>query len=224
MLLTIPRVLEPEELAVARDLLSRGTFTDGRLSAGKEAHRVKTNEELSSDDGNITTPLNNLIMGNLVQHPAYRAAALPLHIAAPYYARYTKGMSYGRHVDDPVMGSGNPYRSDISITIFLSAPEEYTGGELVIRTPFGDQRAKLAAGDGLMYPSSSLHEVTEVTAGERLVAVTWLQSLVRDPAQRELLYELHQARDTLLNEKPDAPETARVSNSYVNLVRMWSET
>jgi PKHD-type hydroxylase len=223
MLLTIPQVLSGEELDVVRQLLATAPFADGKRSAGKEANRVKINEELAPDTSDVTTPLNNLVMGNLVQHPVYRAAALPLHIAAPYYARYSPGMCYGRHVDDPLMGSGNHYRSDISITIFLSAPDDYEGGELVIHTAFGEQRAKLAAGDALMYPSSSLHEVTEVTCGTRLVAVTWVQSVIRDAAQRELLYELGQAREMLLKNKPDAPETAQVSNSYVNLVRMWSE-
>jgi len=223
MLLTIPRVLSDEELDVIRQLLSNAAFINGKLSAGKEATRVKNNQELAPGSDDITTPLNNLVMGNLVQHPVYRSAALPLHVAAPYYARYSTGMSYGKHVDDPVMGAGSHYRSDISITVFLNPPVDYEGGELVIHTPFGEQRVKLAAGDALMYPSSSLHEVTEITGGERLVAVTWVQSVIRDAAQRELLYELYQARETLLRDKPDAPETAQVSNTYVNLVRMWSE-
>ena len=107
--------------------------------------------------------------------------------------------------------------------MFLNSPDDYDGGELVIHTAFGEQRIKRAAGDAVMYPSSSVHEVTEVTRGERLVAVTWVQSVIRDAARRELLYELYQARETLLREKPDAPETAQISNTYVNLVRMWSE-
>lgn len=223
MLLTIPRVLSDKELEVVRRILSTAPFTDGKLSAGKEANRVKHNQELAADAVDITTPLNNLVMGNLVRHPLYRSAALPLHVAAPYYARYSAGMSYGKHVDDPVMGSGDHYRSDISITVFLNPPDAYAGGNLVIHTAFGEQCIKLAAGNAVLYPSSSLHEITEVTRGERLVAVTWVQSVVRDAARRELLYELHQARETLLRDRPDAPETAQVSNTYVNLVRMWSE-
>jgi len=223
MLIEIPDILTTEELGVVHDLLARGSFVEGKLSAGQEAVRVKHNQELEPND-DLLTPLNNLVMGKLVQHPAYQAATLPLKIAAPYYAKYTKGMAYGNHIDDPVMGpAGQRYRSDISITIFLNEPDEYDGGELAIQTAFGEQKVKLKSGDAIMYPSSSTHEVKEVTRGERLVAVTWLQSMVRDPAKRELLYNLHQARELLLENSVDSQETELVSNSYVNLVRMWSD-
>jgi PKHD-type hydroxylase len=148
---------------------------------------------------------------------------MPLKTATPYYARYTPGMSYGDHVDDPVMGVGDLYRSDLSVTIFLNGMQDYEGGELCIRTAFGEQRVKLPAGDAVLYPSSSIHHVAEVTRGERVVAVSWIQSLVRGPEQRALLHELNQARETLLQERPDAAETARVNQSYINLVRMWAE-
>jgi PKHD-type hydroxylase len=148
---------------------------------------------------------------------------MPLKVATPYYAHYTAGMSYGDHVDDPIMGDGEIYRTDVSVTIFLNAPDEYKGGELVIQTSFGEQQVKLTAGDAIIYPSSSRHRVAEVTEGERLVAVSWIQSLVRDPDKRALLHELNLARETLLNEKPDADETRQVNQSYINLVRMWSE-
>jgi len=224
MLIEIPEILSTEELSVARDLLAKGSFVGGKMSAGQEAVHVKNNQELDAND-ELVTPLNNLIMGKLVQHPVYQAAALPLKIAAPYYAKYTKGMAYGKHIDDPVMGPvGQRYRSDISITIFLNEPDDYEGGELAIQTAFGEQTVKLNAGDAIMYPSSSTHQVKEVTRGERLVAVTWLQSMVRDPAKRELLYKLHQARELLLEKSVGSQETELVSNSYVNLVRMWSDT
>jgi PKHD-type hydroxylase len=133
-------------------------------------------------------------------------------------------MTYGEHVDDPVMGApGQLYRSDVSITIFLSDPEEYDGGELVIRAPYGEHSVKLPAGDAVMYPSSSLHRVNPVTRGVRLAAVTWVQSLVRDAARRELLYELNRVREALLRDTPGGEETARLNMVYVNLVRMWSE-
>jgi PKHD-type hydroxylase len=133
-------------------------------------------------------------------------------------------MTYGEHVDDPIMGSTGPrFRSDVSMTIFLNPPETYDGGELAIRTPFGEQRVKLPAGDAVVYPSSSLHRVTEVSRGERLVALTWIQSYVRDPAQRELLYELNLAREHLLKSAPDDAATAYLDRSYANLVRMWSD-
>jgi len=222
MLIEIPDVLDAKALAQAEALLSGASFVDGRLSAGLQARRVKHNEELGADNP-LVRRLNQIVMTALVQHPLYQAAALPLRVATPFYARYTQGMGYGDHVDDPVMGGAERYRSDLSATVFLNAPEDYGGGELVIETSFGPQPVKLAAGSALLYPSSSWHRVAEVTEGVRLVAVTWIQSLVKDPSQRELLYQLHQARERLLHERPEAPETAQVSTAYVNLVRMWSQ-
>jgi len=223
MMITIPSVLSPPQLQRVRDMLRSAPFVDGKLSAGSAASRVKNNQEVARNAPELEA-LNDVVMNALVRHPVYRAAALPLRVATPYYARYTPGMTYGEHVDDPIMGvDGMPYRCDIAITLFLSNAGDYDGGELAVRTAFGIQQVKLAAGDAILYPASSLHHVTPVTRGERLVAVTWLQSAVRDPAQRELLYELHLAREKLLLAAPDALETAQVNRSYVNLVRMWSE-
>lgn len=222
MLTRIPDVLNSQQLERAAELIAGGRFGDGRASAGSAARRVKLNEELALDPGRLTE-LNNLVMGPLVRHPVFRSAAMPRKTAAPYYARYTPGMAYGNHVDDPIMGQGELYRTDVSLTIFLNDPADYDGGELCIQTPFGEQQVKLAAGDAVIYPSSSIHRVAEVTRGERLVAVTWIQSLVREPERRALLHELNHARETLLASRPDAPETTQVNQSYVNLVRMWSD-
>lgn len=223
MLLTIPRVLPASQIIVVQKMLANAKFTDGKLSAGFAAQRVKNNLELEQN-GREIQDLNNIVMGQLVRNPIYQSGALPYRVASPFYARYTSGMHYGNHVDDPVMGpTQGRYRSDVAITIFLNAPEDYEGGELVIQTSFGEQQIKLPAGDAVMYPSSSIHQVLPVTKGERLVAVTWLQSMIRDPNQRELLYDLNSAREQLLREKPDAPETKKIDRSYVNLVRMWSE-
>jgi len=223
MLLVIPGVLDSQKLSQVRSLLDQGQFIDGRLSAGKTAERVKNNEELQSGARQMEQ-LNSVVMGSLVQHPLYQAAAMPYRVAAPYYARYTNGMSYGDHVDDPVMGPpGGQYRSDISTTVFLNGPDEYEGGELVIRTTYGEQRLKLAAGDAVIYPSSSLHHIDEVISGERLVAVTWTQSMLRAPDKRELVFQLYQARESLLQTEPDSETASQVDHAYVNLVRMWSE-
>ena len=223
MLLAIPGVLKPDELALARAMLAAARFTDGRLSAGAAARRVKNNEELETGAPDLER-LNRVVMGSLVRHPVYRNGALPLHVASPLYARYRPGMAYGEHLDDPVMGAdGVKYRSDVAVTVFLSEPAQYDGGELVILAPSGEQEVKLAAGDGVLYPAGSLHRVNPVTRGERLVAVTWVQSLVRDPAQRELLYGLNLAREKLLQGAHEAAETAQVNAAYLNLVRMWSD-
>ncbi len=223
MLLRIPSVLDRSELDVVQHMLDGAPFVDGKLSAGQVAKRVKQNQEVDRRARELEQ-LNNLVMGKLVQHPVYRSGALPLRVAAPYYARYSPGMQYGDHVDDPVMGAdGALYRSDVSITIFINDPAGYDGGELVMNTPFGEQQIKLPAGDAVMYPSSSLHRVAEVTRGERLVAVTWLQSLVRDPARRELLHELNSVRERLLASTPESEDAKLVNKTYVNLVRMWGD-
>src|SRR3990172_3958009 len=223
MLLHLKSILTPDELGGAREMLARVKFVDGKASAGLAAARVKNNQEAERGAQDLAR-LDDLVMGDLVRHPVYRAGALPLKVVAPFYARYVPGMRYGDHVDDPIMGgAAGLYRTDIAITIFLNDPGDYDGGELVIHTAFGENKMKLPAGDAVMYPASSRHRVAEVTRGERLVAVTWVQSLVRDPARRELLYGLNQAREKLLSDAPQAGETAQVNAAYVNLVRMWSE-
>ena len=223
MLLRLEGVLTPDQLQGAREMLAKVKFVDGKASAGMAASRVKNNQEADRHVQEIGN-LDNLVMGSLVRHPVYRAGALALKVATPFYARYAPGMRYGNHVDDPIMGGEHGlYRTDIAITIFLNDPKAYDGGELAVNTVFGEQKIKLPAGDAVMYPASSRHRVTEVTRGERLVAVTWVQSLVRDPAKRELLYELNQVRERLLKETPEAEDTTRINAVYVNLVRMWSE-
>lgn len=223
MLTIIPGILDDAQLKQVRTLLNESQFVDGRLSAGQDARRVKNNQELEANSRHMEQ-LNQLVMGALVQHPVYQAATLPTRIATPYYARYTTGMSYGDHVDDPIMGpAGSQYRSDISLTLFLNDADQYDGGELMIRTSYGYQRIKLNAGDAVLYPSSSLHRVNEIASGERLVAVSWIQSMVRDPQQRELLFQLYQSRESLRKDLPDAEVTSQIDQVYVNLVRMWSE-
>lgn len=221
MLIELRDVLDRDQLGAARQLLAEGTFTDGKHSAGKLARRHKNNQEFAASEEK-TAAINNLVMGALVRHPVYLHAGLPQRVAAPFYSRYLTGMAYGSHIDDPIMGQGDRYRSDIAITIFLNSPEEYEGGELEVETDFGPQQVKLAAGNGVMYPASSRHQVIEITAGERLVAVTWMQSLVSEPEKRSLLYQLYLAKESLRKSDPDAEATRQVDQSYTNLVRMWS--
>lgn len=222
MLLEIPKVVAAGQLAIIRQLLANGRFVDGRQSAGITAGRVKHNRELDPEAPEVKR-LNSLVLSSLYRHPTFRSAALPYRLSGAFFACYSEGMAYGDHVDDPVMGERERYRSDIAITVFLNDAADYDGGELVIRTAFGDKAVKLPAGDAVIYPASSLHHVAPVTRGERLVAVAWSQSLVRDAAKRELLYELDSVRETLRRAMPEALVTAKVDHCYVNLVRLWAE-
>ncbi|MEE9342194.1 MAG: Fe2+-dependent dioxygenase [Gammaproteobacteria bacterium] len=222
MLTIIPEVLDAAQLQTVQSLVEMGNFKDGRLSAGHLAQRVKNNEEMSNP--NVIEKLNSIVMARLVQHTLFQAVAHPVRVASAFYARYTSEMSYGDHVDDPVMGPpGGQYRSDLSATVFLNAPDEYEGGELTINTSFKPHKIKLNAGDAVIYPSSSLHRVTPISRGTRLVAVTWIQSMIREPDRRELLYQLYQTREKLLAKNPACENAAQLDHAYINLVRMWAE-
>jgi PKHD-type hydroxylase len=223
MLLTVPKLLNPAQLEKIHEVLAGAQFVDGRLTAGFAAARVKHNLEMQQDPERIKLIIR-ILMASLAHNERFRFGALPHRVADPIVARYEPGMTYGDHVDDPIMGTSGPrFRTDVSMTIFLNPPEAYEGGELTIRTPFGDRQVKLPAGDAVIYPSSSLHKVAEVSAGERLVALTWIQSYVRDAARRELLYELNLAREGLLKEAPGSETTGYVDCSYANLLRMWAD-
>ena len=222
MLIIIEDVISPGEVAAARAFMAQGEFIDGSFSAGKMAKGVKQNLELDQHS-DIFKRLNAVVFEKLMGHPDFQAAALPNKSAAPFYSRYTEGMRYGAHVDNPLMGSGPYLRTDVSATLFLSDPDQYEGGELCVMTEFGEQQVKLAAGSVVVYPSSSLHHVAEVKSGERLGLIVWLQSCVRDPAQREILYRLWQSRENLLAADPQGVDTTRIDHIYANLVRMWAE-
>ena len=220
MLVTIPDLLTPTQLDAVCSVLRQGRFVDGKLSAGENASVEKNNQELDAAQESYQA-LNNVVMTQLVQHPRYLQTAMPARICAPIYARYTEGMAYGGHIDDPIMGPANGrYRSDISITVFLNAPEEYDGGELCIESSHGSIDFKLPAGHALLYPSTSFHSVKRVDAGERLVAVTWVQSHIRRADQREILVQLDQARQSL---NFDDPAWQNLELAYANLFRLWAE-
>lgn len=222
MILRIKKVLNERTIDYAQSVLSDAVFVDGSLSAGSLAAQVKHNEELSMQSP-LHQSLNQQIMGALVKHESYQAIALPLKVATAFYSRYQVGMHYGLHVDDAIMGPANGrYRSDISTTVFLNDAKDYQGGELLIHSPSGIESVKLDAGDAVVYPSSSLHEVRKVTSGQRLVAVTWAQSLVKSAEQRDTLYNMAQIRKSLASQN-NQHEVARLDQVYANLLRMWSE-
>ena len=222
MVVTIPDLLTADKLEAVCSVLRQGRFVDGRLSAGRDARRGKKNLELETDVERYDA-LNNVVMSALVQHPDYLQSALPARIGAPIYARYLAGMEYAGHIDDPVMGApGARYRADVSVSIFLNDPEDYEGGELSIDASSGTRQYKLAAGSALLYPSTYYHAVQPVTAGERLVAVTWVQSHVRNADQRAILQQLAEAR-SLLAADAESASYRKVNLSYANLFRMWAE-
>ena len=181
MLIEIPNVLDAGKLSNIRDILKKVEFIDGKHSAGQVASRVKNNQEMKQGTQQAEF-LDHLLMGSLAENADFRSGALPYRVAQPVFARYTTGMLYGDHVDDPIMGNGpEKFRTDVSITVFLNNPDDYDGGELIINTTYGEKSVKLPAGSAVLYPSASVHRVTEITRGERLAAIVWLQSMVRDP-------------------------------------------
>lgn len=221
-MITIPSIVGAAQLEQINSLLDQAPFVDGRLSAGMAASRIKHNQEVDQKS-DIFNQLNALVMSNLMRHRKFKNYTLPHRVSAPFYVRYSQGMGYGEHIDDPVMGSPDHFRTDLSFTVFLNSPDDYDGGELMIDTPFGEQSVKLAAGEVVIYPSGTLHRVAEVTRGERRVMVAWVQSLIRDQTRREILFELNQVREKSLRKSPDDADTKKLDRVYTNLIRLWAE-
>jgi PKHD-type hydroxylase len=223
MITCIGDVITADEVRKVRAALNTMSFVDGRTTAGYRAQRVKNNLQVDREKSPQAPEMSELVRAALQRNGEFRRAALPRLVRAPMFSFYKPGMEYGRHVDDAVMGGASKMRSDLSVTVFLSSPAEYDGGELVIESPFGEQEVKLPAGSAVVYPSSTLHRVTPVTRGGRLAAVTWVQSTVRDPNAREILHDLDVVRHAFARIAPEAPETDLAFKSYVNLLRMWTE-
>lgn len=223
MLTQINNVLSADDLSRIRQLIDNANWKPGHLTAGASAARQKSNEEMEQSC-NSWKEINQLVVSKLYRHTEFQGAVLPHRVSAAFVSRYSKGMGYKAHVDDPVMGNASGrYRSDVAITVFLSDPASYTGGELVIHSRFGPVSVKLEAGSAVAYPASSLHEVTQVNSGQRLACVLWAQSLVRDAHQREILNDLNDARQALSVSASEAKVTGLVDQAYTNLVRLWSE-
>ena len=224
MIACINDALSPEEIKKLRDEAALLPFVPGAETAGGRARRVKNNEQVSQK-AEERKALHEIVIGALLRNKDFNRAVLPKRIRPPLISRYRQGMAYGQHVDNALMGPKQAReRSDVSITVFISDINEYDGGELIIHGSFGMQEVKLPSGSVVVYPSSSLHEVAEVTRGERLVAVTWAQSYVRDDRQREILASLAQVKDKMNAIAEDAVETDQVHHIYANLLRMWAET
>ena len=225
MLVTIENVLDAAELRQFRERLHAAAWQDGALTAGSLAKRVKRNEQLADGD-ETAVALGNHILRRLGANALFTAAALPKAIYPPKFNRYAGGGTYGAHVDGALMGIPGAklsMRTDLSATLFLSAPDEYDGGELEIEGPFGAQVVKLDAGDMVLYPSSSLHRVTPVTRGARIASFFWIQSHVADERARGLLFDLDRAIQGLTPGLPaDDPNLLALTGVYHNLLRRWA--
>lgn len=226
MLLPIENVLSADEVLHFRQQLATAPWQDGKASAGSQAMLVKDNLQLD-DRSETAQTLRNFILARLASHPDFIAAALPKKIFPPKFNCYQHGGHYGLHVDGAIMTlpDGQAMRTDLSVTLFLCDPDEYEGGELVIDSHLGVQEVKLAAGDLILYPSTSLHEVRPVTAGARICSFFWLESMVRQASRRETLYDLDQSIQQLTRERGgDDSEVRRLSWVYHNLLREWAES
>jgi PKHD-type hydroxylase len=223
MLLSIDQILSAEELSHCRSALSEAEFVDGTLTAGWHARLVKANLQLKRDTP-YQQSLQSMVINALQRHPLFQMAVYPVAVHSIRFSRYEVSMYYGSHVDNAVMTDGGQrYRSDVSWTLFLSDPDSYTGGELVIETTEGEQSYKLPAGSIVLYPSRELHRVEPITQGERLAVVGWVQSLVRDPQQRSLLFDLDTVRRSLFEKQGKTLEFDLISKSHSNLLRQWAE-
>ncbi len=218
MMLGLEAVLTPEEVAAIAARLSAAPYRDGRSTAGWHARQVKANEQLSADDP-VSRAVRAEIEAALRRHPIFSAAVQP-KIIQLLLNRYGPGQAYGAHVDDAFM---NGHRTDMAVTLFLTDPAAYDGGELVIETPAGEQSVKLPAGAAIVYPATTLHRVETVTRGQRLACVGWVESRIRDVAAREILFDLERARREMFKTQGKTAAFDLVSKVSANLLRRWGE-
>jgi PKHD-type hydroxylase len=225
MLLQVADVLTDEAVRQARELLHRADWVDGRITAGPQSARAKDNLQLREDHP-TARQLGAAIVDALQRHPLFISAALPFRVFPPLFNKYEGGGSFGSHVDNAIRqvpGTGQPIRTDLSATLFLSQPDEYDGGDLCVEDTYGVHRVKLPAGDLVLYPATSLHHVTPVTRGARIASFFWIQSLIRDDAQRTLLFDLDTAIQRVSQDVPDHPSAVQLTGVYHNLLRQWAE-
>lgn len=225
MIVTLPDVLDGAQIAAARRALDGAEWVDGKATAGHQSAVAKHNAQVAETDP-AALEVGQTILSRLAANALFVSAALPRHIFPPLFNRYAGGQSFGTHIDNAIRlhrPSGMRIRSDLSATLFLSAPEEYDGGELVVEDLYGLQRIKLPAGHMVLYPASSLHHVTPVTRGARLASFFWIQSLVRDDGQRTLLFDLDRATQQAGAELPDGAVAVQLAGVYHNLLRRWAD-
>ncbi len=218
MIICIGDVLDSSGVAQLRETIAAGVFIDGVLSSGWASRLVKNNEQLGA--GPALEAAQQQVIETLRGNPVFAAAVMPRHFAPPLFARYMPGMEFGSHMDNPLMGPDH-MRADVSVTIFLSDPDSYDGGELVMETTGGEAVYKLPAGSAVTYPTTMLHRVEPVTRGVREVAVTWVQSLFRRPDQREILFDLERTARAIFEREGKSEHYDLINKSSSNLRRMW---
>ena len=222
----IPNVLSKEQVQYFRQEMDKVEWVDGKKTTGSLSANVKHNQQLAEDHP-LTHHLGDMILAALTQNSLFTSAALPLNILPPYFNRYENGETFGFHVDNAirwVQGTNQKIRTDLSCTVFLSEPDEYEGGELVVEDTYGYHEVKLPAGDLILYPSTSVHEVSPVTQGCRVASFFWLQSMIRDDADRHMLFNLDQSIQNLRIQLGDAhQEVVKLTSMYHNLLRKWAE-
>jgi len=225
MIIAIPNVLSTAQTREAREQLTAASWIDGKATAGHQSARAKDNEQMP-EDSPVARKLGELIVAALERNPLFMSAALPLRTFPPLFNRYRSGHGFGLHVDNAVRqvrGTAHRIRTDLSATLFLSEPEEYDGGELIVEDTYGPQTIKLPAGHVVLYPASSLHKVESITRGERMASFFWIQSMVRGDSERALLFDMDLAIQRLNRDTPDHPSLVQLTGVYHNLLRRWAE-
>ncbi len=226
MLVHIPNVLDTEEVARFRHILEQQSWVDGKVTAGEQSAKAKYNLQIPQES-EAARYLGDLILQALGRNPLFHSAALPLRVYPPLFNRYDEGMQFDMHVDNairPVPGTGFRLRTDVSSTLFLSGPDEYDGGELVIQDTYCQQTVKLPAGDMVVYPSTSLHAVSPITRGSRWASFFWTQSMIREDTQRALLYQFDRSIMETRKTLPDNhPAVLGLTATYHNLMRQWAD-
>lgn len=226
MLISIPDLLSPEDVTELRKVLDAADWTDGRDTAGPQSAEIKRNDQIPLDSP-ILPQVQAWLVARLTAHPIWISAVLPAQILPPMFNRYAGGQTFGTHVDNAIRvipGEGRQIRTDVSCTVFLSDPDTYDGGELIVEGHYGAQSVKLSAGSAVVYPSTSLHQVTPVTRGVRVASFFWVQSMVRDATRREMLFDLDQNIQSLgAALGANTPEVVSLTGLYHNLMRQWAE-
>ena len=225
MLLTIPQVLNPHEVRRLRQLIDAADWADGKITAGTQSAQEKRNRQLP-EDAPVAAQARALVLAGLSRSGLFFTAALPQKVYPPLFNRYEPGMDFGSHIDNSVRtfaATGQHVRTDISATLFLSAPEDYDGGELVVEDTYGAHSVKLAAGDMVLYPGTSVHHVRPVSRGARVGSFFWVQSMIRDDVKRALLFDMDGAISSMRRAHGDTPPVVALTGSYHNLIRMWAD-